>query len=51
VIATFVLVLIADVVSALNLSVWVSVAAQFGLLLAVVAARSFIEARRREEEP
>lgn len=50
VMATFVLVLIADIVSALNLSVWVSVAAQFGLLLAVVAVRSFVETRRREEE-
>ncbi len=49
VMATFVLVLIADIVSALNLSVWVSVAAQFGLLLVVVAVRSFVETRKREE--
>lgn len=48
--AVFVLVLIADIVSALNLSVWVSVAAQFGLLLAVVAVRSFIETRRARED-
>ena len=45
VMATFILTIIADVVSALNLSVWVSVAASAGLLLLVVGGRSYLEAR------
>jgi ribose transport system permease protein len=49
VMATFVLTIIADVVAALNLSVWVSVAASAGLLLVVVGARSYFEARWRPE--
>ena len=49
VMATFVLTIIADVVSALNLSVWVAVAASAGLLLAVVSVRSFFELRWRTE--
>ena len=39
------LTLISDIVQAVNLDVWVSVAASAGLLLAMVAARSVIEMR------
>lgn len=45
IVATFVLTFIADIVSVLNLSVWVSVAASAGLLLLVVAVRSFLDLR------
>jgi ribose transport system permease protein len=39
------LTLISDIVQAVNLAVWVSVAASAGLLLVLVAARSLIEMR------
>lgn len=43
--AALALTLISDIVSAVNLAVWVSVAASSALLLAVVVARSLVEAR------
>ncbi|MGH2893503.1 MAG: ABC transporter permease [Solirubrobacteraceae bacterium] len=43
--AALVLTLISDIVQAVNLAVWVSVAASAGLLLVLVAARSMIETR------
>lgn len=43
--AALALTLISDIVQAVNLAVWVSVAASAGLLLALVAARSLIEMR------
>jgi ribose transport system permease protein len=44
--AAFVLTFIDDVVAAQNLSVWVGAAADAGLLLVIVGARSFLELRR-----
>lgn len=46
IVAAFILTLIDDVVSAVNLSVWVGTAAAAGLLLVIVGVRSFIEQRR-----
>ncbi len=43
--AALALTLISDIVQAVNLAVWVSVAASAGLLLVLVAARSVIDAR------
>lgn len=45
--AALALTLIADIVSAVNLAVWVSIAASSGLLLAMVVGRSLLERRMR----
>jgi len=47
--AAFVLTFIDDVVAAQSLSVWVGAAADAGLLLVIVGARSFLELRRSIE--